>query len=311
MSITSFQKLEIWREAVSVHLRPVWKFLHTRRKVIRQASLAMAIVLCAIGVWVSIQLNPDILGQLRPEVFVALLLVVQPLTVLLGIADFALIARLLNVRAGFKTGLEVVVYSRLANFLPIPGGTVTRLAALKAKGVSIKIATPMLAMATGLSGALAFIYSGSFLSDWRFTTAFLFVGACGLVFSLGLSISLKANPLAFVGSAIVRLLIFALEAFALSLAAKALSLELSFAQASVLVVSSFLATAVAITPGGLGVREILVALMAPLIGIDPAAGFLIAFVLRLSGYVGLIAIAAFTFFLEHPGDVGRGSSTSR
>jgi uncharacterized membrane protein YbhN (UPF0104 family) len=75
----------------------------------------------------------------------------------------------------------------------------------------------------------------------------------------------------------------------------AVGVQIDFDQASVLVVASFVGTAISIVPAGLGVSEGAVAILSPLVGIDPAVGFLSATINRIVTKAGLGILSAALF----------------
>lgn len=90
---------------------------------------------------------------------------------------------------------------------------------------------------------------------------------------------------------LIRATLLVIEAARLMIGTWAFGVSIDFLAASAFSTSSFVGTTISIVPAGLGLREALVALLSPLVGLDPAIGFLAAAVNRLAGMLGLTLAA--------------------
>ncbi|MGI9394413.1 MAG: hypothetical protein ACR2OY_07185 [Boseongicola sp.] len=99
------------------------------------------------------------------------------------------------------------------------------------------------------------------------------------------------NSEGFFALCLVRLVLVISDAFQILVAFEALGIAIRFGQASVLAVSTTLASLVTIVPSGLGVREWLAALAAPLIGLQAPETFVAATLSQVAGLLVFDAIS--------------------
>ncbi len=265
--------------------------VHKRR--IRQLGLALAIVVFGLGLyWSVLQLN----GQaIELDILPCLLLIAvfQPLGFVFNAVSFRITAQMGGANVGWLSALRTIIYAQAANFLPIPAGLLTRVAVLRMNGVSIQTASSLTVLTTGLWGALAFGFAAIFLLERQFELAIL----AGAISMIGLVIcfagfAIMKVRMRLVGLiAFMRVLALIQQTFGILAAFYALGAPISFTQGTLLVISTFVGTAISIFPGGLGIREGTTALLAPLVGLDPATAFLSAALARFSELV-LLAFAA-------------------
>jgi uncharacterized membrane protein YbhN (UPF0104 family) len=93
------------------------------------------------------------------------------------------------------------------------------------------------------------------------------------------------------------------QALRLFLVAAALRLHVSYGQAVTLVIATVAAAAIGFLPSGLGVREALAALLAPVIGLPASVGLVITAVDRVVSLIVLTALSAVTAMLSRRGRV--------
>jgi uncharacterized membrane protein YbhN (UPF0104 family) len=196
---------------------------------------------------------------------------------------------------GWPAAFEVSVYTSAANMLPLPGGVLTRIAALRGLGIGVGRGSLLTLLGLGLWGGVAFVFSGAWLlrgGEAGAGAAFLAIGAALLGPALAGCLRMTRDPRLLAGLLLVRLGSIGLEAARMALAIRALGAAIAFEEASIFVVASFLGTVVSIAPAGLGVREAVVAGLSPFVGVDPALGFLAATVNRAVGMAGLAVTAS-------------------
>src|SRR5919112_1252295 len=58
----------------------------------------------------------------------------------------------------WRTSFELTVYTSAANMLPLPGGAIAKLAAMKVHGVGIGRGSAMILLSSAIWGGLAFLY---------------------------------------------------------------------------------------------------------------------------------------------------------
>ena len=219
------------------------------------------------------------------------------MTVLANTFEYMLSARMLGHRAPLLPALELTTLSTAANLLPIPGAFLVKVQGLRTMGSGYGKALASTAVtalvwigaSTALAGALL-----AYSEMWVPAVVLTAVGVPLLVAAYAwLAREIEApgerNRLAA--------LVLGVEVFAvltnagrLVLILIALRVDASLGQALVLAVSSSLAAAAGILPGGFGLRELIAAALAPLVGLPASAGFASAAVNRLIGIVVLAPV---------------------
>lgn len=280
-------------------------WLALRRDRLRRAGLVGALVVFGVGLGFALHGNAAALSDMRLGPLALLLLVCMPIQQVLNAAEFAVMARFGGARVGWRQALEVSLYTSAANLLPLPGGALTRIAALRGLGLPLRRGSTLVAIGIGAWGGVAFFVAGAWLASEGASLAgpvFLLVGVALLAVAVVASLRLNHDPGLLARLLTVRLGTIGLETVRMALALNALGAGIGLDQASVFVVASFLGALVAVAPAGLGVREAVAAALAPLAGIAPGLGFLGATLNRAAGLVGLAIATTLLLALQrrHP-----------
>ena len=249
------------------------------------------------------------LSDLEWAPIAALALVAAPLSLVLKAGEFTLAARIADQRPSRRDALEISVVSAAANLLPLPGSLLVTVQALASDGAGYgraigASAVPAIAWlgVTGVIGGIAITVSGP-------VSLGVVVLVAGMVALCGAAVMFRsAAPTdGRVGLAAAVLLVevawLAVSGLRFTLAAAALGIDLDPSQALALSVAGAATVAIGFVPGGLGVREALIAALAPLIGLDVETGILLGVVDRIV-WLGFLGLAGLTLS-------GQRSSTSR
>jgi uncharacterized membrane protein YbhN (UPF0104 family) len=190
-----------------------------------------------------------------------------------------------------------MLLARAATLLPLLGGTIVRVGALKQVGATYPRAI-LATCAVGLTWIAApLAAAGSLLvtaaADVRGWAAALLaaLAATGVALRLvlpehgvrrgaGLVAQALAAGFGMVASEIVRL----------SLILLALGHPIAFAQAAVLTVAEVLAMAMAVVPGGIGLREVIAGVLAAAVALPASLGVIAIVIDRLVEYVVLVPV---------------------
>ncbi len=270
-------------------LPPVW------RNVILVVA-AFGVLVASVWAWRSSGLDA---AALRWTPIVLLLLVAAPLSLLLKAAEFALAARVAGQRPPTSRLLEIAVVSSAANLLPLPGSLLVTVRSISEDGSSYGTALAASAVpgftwlgVTGVGGGIAIVIAGPPL-----------LGA--LIIALGIA-ALSATLILFrttapptgrfaLGASIVVVETgwLGLSALRLGLAVTALGVDIEAAQALALSVAGALTVAIGFLPGGLGLREALLAGLSPLIGLPFDTGVLLGSLDRVVWLLFLAIAGAF------------------
>lgn len=231
-----------------------------------------------------------------------LILIAAPLSLVLKAAEYTLAARVAGQRPGRRSAYEIAVVSSAANLLPLPGSLLVTVQAIAsdgagygraisasavpgvawlgitgiAGGIAIALTGPaLLGLATGFGGFAALVVAGV-----------LFVRSAPIAHRIGLAGAIVAVEIAWL----------AVSGLRFTLAAAALGVDLDIGQAVALSVAGAVTVAIGFVPGGIGVREGLIAALAPLIGLDVETGILLGALDRVVwlGFLGLAGLALTT-----------------
>lgn len=267
-----------------------------RRDRVRRYALVVAIIFFAVGLVWAIHETPNVSEKVRLAPLIALLLIGAPLSTALNAFEMRAISRMAGQQMTWRASFEVTVFSSAANMLPLPGGVLTKLAAMKAHGIGFGTGWATIVVTFTLWGCLAFLYSAGalfFIGRATLGTGFLAISVALLMLCMIAAGKLERRKL-LAPIALLRLLSLPLDAVRFIFATSGLGASVSFGQASIFAVASFTSSAVVIVPSGLGIGEAVVALLSPLVSLEPALGFLVASVSRLVWLAGLALTAGLT-----------------
>lgn len=255
-----------------------------RSPAVRRQLLIFAMLILIIGGYFSFRDQPDLLDRVNWRPVVLLYFVGVPTIILLSSVEFVTMARMLGKRIELSAAFEVVVIGAAANLLPIPGGAVTRVTALKLAGVELREAAATMAMMTVMWLGLAVVIAGvavTYLGSPTVGIGASILGAGAVLLSCIFPGASHTRRGAVFASLIVKLLLVLADGGRIYLALYALGFGVNPAQALVFVVAGALGSAVSIMPAGLGVREALAALVAPFAVLAASTGFLAAALSRM------------------------------
>lgn len=223
-------------------------------------------------------------SELRPGWLVVTALLSSPMLVLTS-SEYRVTAKLLGVDVPVRKSLQIAVVSTTANLLPLPGGVVVRAQSLLEAGIprrrtvvtQLALALIWLAEATLATGVLLFAEEPFAASVFALVGIVAAVAGVAIVRWLRPAIGLGRGVLL---AAAVEFLFVVLAAARVASALAALGISPSLDQAVALASANVMAVFVVIVPAGLGVRELIAAGIAPLVGLSAATGFLTAAVVR-------------------------------
>lgn len=264
-------------------------------------GLLVALALFVGSTALAIRALPDFDQGIRlwPLVLIAVLAWVGALV---NGAEFAVSARLLSRKVGARHAVRVAIVATAANTLPIPGAIIVRTRELYRLGethteaikataiVGLAMIGTSLTLAGGLQAALG---------PRRLVGAAL--SGVGLVLLAVVRRVMQTTARAadhgrlFWLLVIVELCSVGLKALTLGLAVYAIGFSASASQLATMSLSYVIALAIGVFPAGLGITELLVAIISPGVGVDAAVGVLATSVRRVTELVAFSGLAiAFT-----------------
>jgi len=266
-------------------IEQVWAALAARASVARRPIIFTAAVVLLEGLFLSVRQHPEIFQNLDWHPIGLIALVITPAMVVLGALEFQLMARGLGSRQNMTRALHVTVVGTAVNLLPIPGAMMTRVTALKLQGASVK-SGGLLTLLIGilwLGTALLLGGLGPLLVGQSLIGMALLLAGIAVTAVAGLLIRQIVKSAAIVFSLLaVRVVAVALDGLRVYLALKAIGFDIGLAYAMLFTLASAFGSALSVIPAGLGIRELFSGGLAPLVGIPAAAGFVAAFVIRLT-----------------------------
>lgn len=233
---------------------------------------------------------------------------------MLSAAEFWLAQRLAGGRTTARESVRVSLLGSLGNLLPIPGGAIVRVEAMTASGAAPGVAVRM----TGGIGlvwvGLTLFVSGLAVATVGRTVPGLSATAAGFAICIAGAVALgpRNGHRALLTGAVFLLegLVILLATWRILLVLSAIGTEASWTQSFGLAASGALAVSVGIVPAGLGVRELLASVLAPLVGLSAAAGFITAGLNQVLSLVGQGALALATIRPTRRGAESKEGSTS-
>lgn len=263
-----------------------------------RAALTVAVVLFLGALVFGATKLPPIERGVRWWLLLAVPLVGVPLTVLVNSLEYAVTGRMAGTRPQMWDATRVAVLSSAANLLPIPGAVVVRARALRQLGSSYSRAISATAV-VGLAwvGVTAVLVGLLQLPGHNVLlgAAVTFVGLLLVaIFVAMVDRSVERHDRARIVASVLAVEVAAVAVAALRylLVLGGLGYDVGLPAATALTVAAVLASATGFFPGGLGLRELLVAGIGPIVHIPAAVSVVGTAVDRLAGLAMLAVFAA-------------------
>jgi hypothetical protein len=208
--------------------------------------------------------------------------------------EFTLSARMMGRSVPLGTATRIAVLSSAANVLPLPGATLVKVQSLKRMGIrygpgmSVTLAISLVWVAVS-----ALLASVLLLSTSDQTGLGIGMSAGGAVLLLAALVLARMQTLHLsLGNAYMRMLLLEFVGVVMSSARllcilAALGFDSSWTAGALLSSAGVVATAAGLFPGGLGLRELLSAAIAPAVGLPAAVGTVVAAIDRVLNFVVL------------------------
>lgn len=269
---------------------------------VQRLLLAGAAALFVVGGWFAFRSLDVSLERVQWPLLAAVAVVGVPLTLLATTLEYLLSARMLNHRVAVGAATRLTIISTAANLLPLPGAFLVRVQALRAMGSRYSKAMGSTAIIGLVWIGVSALLAGSLLAPsgrWVPALGLWAAGGPILVVAYAWLCRTVEEPgerrrIAALAVA-VELFAVLINAARLVLILIGLGIDASVGQTLVLAVSSSLAAAAGILPGGFGLREVIAAALAPLVGLPASAGFAATALNRL---IALVALAPVTAILS-------------
>src|SRR6476660_5103410 len=266
----------------------------------REGSQNPWLLIVALGAFIAftilgIRALPHIDKPIRWELIFVAGLVCVPVIVALNALEFRLMAHFADHHPPALEIVQITVMGSAANLLPMPGAVMVRLANLRKAGVRVTRGLNLTAI-IGLAWLGTACVLGGVVQLWAHTAFALGALAVGSVLlAIGaLMLTRALDPGTRVAGALelfaIECAFILMQALRLFLIAAALRFDVSYAQTTTLAIATVAAAAIGFLPSGLGAREGIAAILAPIGGFPAAVGLVITAVDRL---VSLAVLSVF------------------
>jgi uncharacterized membrane protein YbhN (UPF0104 family) len=255
--------------------------------------LIAAAIFFFVGFSISIYLKPELVSNPQITPIVVLLAFGIPFTIALNSAEIYLTGSLVGLRFGVAQSLRIAIISGAANMLPLPGGPLVRMAAMKSAGARYRDGGAATLAVAIIWVGVALPYAAFWLLPYSWPIAILLISFGLPALGVGCWFARKIAGSWWLAVVVVclKLALTMLDASRLYLCFWTLGASTTFAQASALSAAGVIGSTASIVPAGLGVREAISAGLATVVGLSAAAGFLAPALNRLLGLAVLIPTA--------------------
>ena len=276
-----------------------------------RAVLAGAVVLFVGATVLAARDLPHVHAHRHVVLLVLLGVIGVPASTLVNAAEYVAAGRALGHRLGPLHAARVSTVATAANLLPIPGALVVRARALRGLGTNYKRSLSVLGSIgviwLGTTGVLAGIV---LLIDGEHVALGLAFVAGGVVSCAG-AYALLRVPLSdtdarhwFGRFVLIEIASVGVYAMRFVLVLRGLGFHAAWSETFTLTIATSAASAVGVLPGGLGLREVLAAALAPLVGLPAAVALFAVSVDRIIGLVVLALMSGILLLL------GRGDAAT-
>lgn len=223
-----------------------------------------------------------------------------PLTVIANSTQFWLMGCLTHTPLTPIRAVLITLFSTAANMLPLPGGSLVRIAALKTADNTYRATSLVTILAAGCRIGVALIATGVSLLLLSFPQLGLTALTIGLFTSaaatVGLLLKFHASAAWLTALGLLHILTLGIGALRLWLCFRALNAPVDPLEAVVLTLAGVISTLVGIAPAGLGIAEVTAAGIGFVIGVSATAAFLAE---ALNRVTGLLFIGPLVALINH------------
>lgn len=276
---------------------------------VERILLAVSFVAFVVLAVLAIKNFPDVGTGIRWEILLAAGILGQCASLVFNAGEFAVTARFVGQRVPMHRAMRVTIIGSAANLLPLPGGALVRVQALSADGARYRHSLTAAAAIGVTSVGATFVVVGIANTGTAGTGTVLALVAIGIVvIAIAAAMLRTASDSRRAGR--YSLYFVVVEAGYATMASfrmwgifQGLGVHVSLPAAFALSGVGSIATAASFFPGELGIKEAIVGLVSPLVGVPVAVGVTGAVVTRLFGFA-VLAVAASVLVV---GDVVRRS----
>ncbi|HMS19167.1 hypothetical protein [uncultured Sphingorhabdus sp.] len=260
-------------------------------------KIICSLIFLAACSWAFLQLGVRPVDmQLQP--FVVLFFLLSPFSLIYGGFGLIMLAHASGATMSLGFAMRISAWAQLAEALPLPGGAMVRTGALMKAGVSTKRSAWLVIITAILWISLAAMFSGAVIYLQGHDLGLLLGLSAGILSIASLAwIVVDAGWFQMFLTLLHRLLGLLLMALRLKMAFGILGHDVELASTIPFALASIAGSASSIAPAGLGVSEVLAAMMAGSVALAPALALLAVAFNRL---IALASSAACLLLWESP-----------
>jgi uncharacterized membrane protein YbhN (UPF0104 family) len=229
-----------------------------------------------------------------------------PAAALVNAAEYVAAGRALRHHVGTLHAARVSIVASAANLLPIPGAVLVRARALRLLGSNYRKSLAVLGgiglvwlATTGVMAGGVLLVDGEHLGlSLAFVGGGVLAGV-GAYWLVRLPIGAADAHHWFPRFVLIEIASVAIFAIRFTLVLNGLGFHTSWSQTFTITISTAAASAVGIFPGGLGLREVIAASLAPLVGLPAAVALFAVSVDRIIGLTVLAVMSGILMLIGH------------
>ena len=269
-----------------------------RRPFFQRSAFAVAFMVFFGGLAWSFQARPVLFQNINTPLFLLLIVFFCPLILSLNIIVFRITARITGVDFNWAEAGRLTVLSSALNHLPLPGGPVLRIAAMKERGADLLSASAVNLASAAIWMGLSFFYAGLWAIGIANILAMICIAAGAALVCLGGGMLWRVRRKAadILSLVAVNGALVCVYSLALWTGFQTVGLAVLFREAGVLSAAGVIGSAASFLPGGLGAREAAAAYLAKQISFDPFAGFAVTALVQIAMMIALAGLSAMLVF---------------
>lgn len=286
-------------DRIAKSLRPLSAFL--QKKPVRRAAWGLAVMVFLGGLFLSVRARPELLSRIDFRLMMLLVFVFSPLIIAINATILQLTAAIAGARFDRPEAFRLSVLSSLLNHLPVPGGVMLRIAAMRARGANLSTATAVNIGSAALWFGFALLYTSFWARNAALDVALacFALGAAALVAGVSLICRIHMQARDFVTLLFLNASMPVIYSIAIWVGFRALGAEAAFFEAGVVSCASVIGAAASFLPAGFGAREAAGAFLASQIEVDPYTAFAVTGVVHIA-MMATLSMLAMYFALQGP-----------
>lgn len=259
----------------------------------------LAVLIFVGGLWASARMRPELFRDIDVGLFLVLIFGFCPAVIAINAAMLRLSGTIAGAAFSRAEALRLSVLSSALNHLPLPGGVLLRVGAMRARGADLLTAGAVNLSAAVLWLGFSLVYAGGWALSAAPLLGVLCISAGLIALACGALIGWRIRRDWRDVSRLAGLSALPPVVYSVGLWAgfHALGVAATFQEAGVVSGAGVIGSAASILPAGLGAREAAGAFLASQIGVDPYSAFVATAFVHVA-MMAALALASAVFALR-------------